>query len=75
MYRIIFNPFKCVWEIQLLRYWLIWITLRGKTFDNFYDAEAYTCMIGLDNVYRRRNRTLLDHIAQGESHVEETQVQ
>jgi hypothetical protein len=64
MYRIVFNPAKCEWEIQLLCF-LLWRTLKGKTFPNFISAEDYVGAVGLDKVYKPYGKSFVAWVMGG----------
>lgn len=71
MYQIIFSPKLAAWQIQILTYGLLWISIRAHnktepvTFKNFDEARTYADSIGLDQVYRNRADTPAHHIMQG----------
>ena len=65
MYRILFNTTKCQWEIKLLKFGIVWVTLKGKTFPNFISAEDYVTQVGLDQVYRPYGGSFASYVLGG----------
>ena len=53
MFKIIFNPKTCSWEIKLHRIAFIWSTLNGKDFNNYESAVDYVQQVGLSKVYKQ----------------------
>jgi len=56
MYRIIFNPRRAAWQLQL-RTHLIWRTVQTEASDvlefaDFEAAQGYVLRVGLQKVYR-----------------------
>lgn len=65
MYKIAFNPNKCVWEIKMLSFGIFWVTLKGKVFTNYESAVDYVQHVGLDKVYRPAGKSFFTAIAEG----------
>lgn len=65
MYRIIFDTNKCAWIVQLLKFGVIWSTLKGKEFPNHMSAEDYVSEVGLDKVYRYYGKSLVSYVMSG----------
>ena len=66
MFKIVFNPEKCCWEIKLSKFYgLMWVTLKGKEFVNHASAEDYVASVGLSKVYRNYADTYADYVMGG----------
>lgn len=65
MYKIIFNPSKCQWEIKLLSFGFLWVTLKGKTFPNHDSAVDYIDQVGLDKVYHPAGKSFFTAVVEG----------
>lgn len=66
MFRIDFNPTKCVWEIKLSKlFGMLWVTLKGKEFPNIQSAEDYVTGVGLDQVYKDYRKSYADYVLNG----------
>lgn len=65
MYRIVFDTQKCAWIIQLLRYQILWSTLKDQAFGDYESAAKYVRSIGLDNVYRNYHDSYASQVLGG----------
>lgn len=66
MFKITFNPTKCMWEIKLSSFFgLVWVTLKGKEFSNITSAEDYIQCVGLDKVYRNYRDSYAEYVLGG----------
>lgn len=66
MFKIEFNPEKCMWEIKLSKFFgLLWVTLKGKEFPNILSAEDYVQGVGLNRVYRNYRDSYADYVVNG----------
>lgn len=54
MFRYRLNPYSCQWEIQLLRFGCIWITMRGIAFESLEQAVAYAGASGISIHYQEQ---------------------
>lgn len=54
MFRYTLNPCSCQWEIQLLRWGCIWITMRGIRFETLCEAVVYADASGITAHYQEQ---------------------
>ena len=54
MYRYVFNPYSCRWEIQLLRWGFFWRTLRGESFNELGNAVLWAKEVGISQHYQEQ---------------------
>ena len=54
MYRYVFNPYSCRWEIQLLKCGFIWRTLRAVDFETLATAKSFAEVRGIPDLYQEQ---------------------
>lgn len=51
MYRLYFNPKIGQWQIQMLKFGIVYINVKGATFDTIDEAKGYVTEKGIDQQY------------------------
>ena len=54
MFRYVFNPYSCRWEIQLLKCGFIWRTLRAVDFETLATAQSFAEVRGIATHYQEQ---------------------
>ena len=54
MFRLVFNPSTCAWEVQLLRFGFWWATVKTPRLNELLDAQVFCKTSGLSAHYREQ---------------------
>ena len=54
MFRIVFNPSTCAWEVQLLRFGFWWATVKTPRLPDLHEAQNFCQVSGLTAHYREQ---------------------
>lgn len=54
MFRYILKPCSCQWEIQLLRFGFLWITMHGIRFETLREAVEHADNLGITTHYQEQ---------------------
>ena len=55
MFRIHFDETQNHFVVQVLRYGILWRTVKGLDFDTLRKAREYVSQVGLDQLYRDKS--------------------